>query len=398
MKKILLVLALVAVVIAIPVLRNQSASRAQEVTIEALETRPIRASILASGKLSHEEEVMLSTEVIGKVSALYVAEGDAVTEGQLLLQIDDEAPSAMVEQQRASTRIQEIAIESQRLRLANLQLQWERKQMLHERGLLEGGDDAFEAATNDLELARLDVQSREASLQQARAILEESEKNLAKTRVFAPLTGIVTSLDIKVGETAISSTTNVPGSSLMTIANPASIHTEVNVDEADIADVKVGQEAEIVAIAYPNQPMQGVVKEIAISAKQPTGSQSLSFVVKIGFTDTGSVVLRPGMSSRAEIFTSNSESVPAVPIQAILVTEDQTADIRDNHVFRFENGVARRVAVTVGISDDTWQQITEGLAPGDRIITGPDRVLRNLEDGDAVVEADEEDTDTDPAN
>src|SRR5690606_21983297 len=182
-------------------------------------------------------------------------------------------------------------------------------------------------ATNELELARLDLRSREASLRQGKALLEEAEKNLRRTRVYSPLTGIVTSLDIKVGETAISSTTNVPGSSLMTIANPQSIHTEVNVDEADIADIALGQEAEIVAIAYPDRPMKARVKSIAVSAKQPEGSQSLSFVVKLSFTDTNGVVLRPGMSCRAEIFTNSGEAVPALPIQAIIVNEDQSANL-----------------------------------------------------------------------
>jgi HlyD family secretion protein len=385
MKKILIIAGIVIAIVVVSIVRKNSADDVLEVTLETLQTRSIRASILASGKLSHEEEVMLSTEVIGKVSALYVAEGDAVKEGQLLAQIDDEGPRAMVEQQRATTRMQEIAIESQKLRLANLQTQWERKNMIHERELLD--DDTFEAATNELELARLDVKTREAQLEQARALLEEAEKNLSKTQVYSPLTGLVTSLDIKVGETAISSTTNVPGSSLMTIANPSSIHTEVNVDEADIADIKVGQEAEIVAIAYPDQPMKGVVKEIAITAKPPTqNSTSLSFVVKIAITDTNNVVLRPGMSSRAEIFTNNNESVMAVPIQAIIINEDQAANIKEMSVFRMEEGVARKVDVEVGISDDTYQEITSGLNPGDRIITGPNRILRNLEDGDAVSE------------
>lgn len=392
MKKALILIAVLAIVIAVPVVRNRSMNQAQSVTTEAFTEHPIRASILASGKLSHEEEVLLSTEVIGKVSALYVEEGDAVTEGQLLLQIDDEAPRAMVEQQQASTRMQEIAIESSRLRLANLQLQWERKKMMHERGLLEGGDDAFEAATNELELAKLDIQTREASLAQAKAILEEAEKNLSRTRVLSPLTGIVTSLDIKVGETAISSTTNVPGSSLMTIANPASIHTEVNVDEADIANVELGQDAEIVAIAYGDQPMKGTVSSIAISAKQPTGSTSLSFLVDIAFTDTAGVVLRPGMSARAEIFTSNAEPKPAVPLQAVLVNEDRSADIKEYSVFVNDNGTARKKEVEVGISDDSFQEIRSGLEPGDRVITGPDRVLRNLEDGDAVQESDTDTT------
>jgi len=382
MKKALIIIIILAVVIAVPVLRSRKMNQAQVVAVEAFVENPIRASILASGKLSHEEEVLLSTEVIGKVSALYVEEGEKVTEGQLLLQIDDEAPRAMMEQQQASTRMQNISIQSSRLRLENLVKQWERKQQLHDRGLVD--DDSFELATNELELARLEIQTREAQLAQAQAILEESEKNLRKTRVLSPLTGIVTSLDIKVGEMAISSTTNVPGSSLMTIANPDSILTEVNVDEADIADVQVGQEVEIVAIAYPDKPMRGKVSSIAISAKQPTGSQSLSFVVKIEFTDTKGVTLRPGMSSRAEIFTSDSEPLAAVPIQAVLVNEDRSADLKEYSVFVIHNGVSRKMPVEVGIADDTYQEITSGLDRQVSVIIGPDRTLCNLEDGDAV--------------
>lgn len=392
MKKALIIIGILAVVVVLAVLNRDADGDAQQVTMEPLQTRNIRSSILATGKLSHEEEVMLSTEVIGKVSALYVAEGDAVTEGQLLAQIDDEGPRAMVEQQRASTRVQQIAIDSQKLRLQTLESQWQRKMQVHERGLLD--DESFETATNELELARLDVQTRQASLDQGLAILEEAEKNLSRTQVYSPLTGVVTSLDIKVGEMAISSTTNVPGSSLMTIGNPSSIHTEVNVDEADIANIKVGQEAEIVAIGYPDQPMKGIVKEIAITAKPPTQtSTALSFVVKIGISDANGVVLHPGMSSRAEIFTSGAEDLPSVPIAAIVLEEDRSLNTKDNFVFRFDDGVARKVKVQLGIADDTYQAITSGLSAGDVIITGPNRILRNLEDGDAVKEQEDDEED-----
>ncbi len=397
MKKALIIGGIIVVVVVLALIKKGTGSNAPEVILETVEKQPIRASILASGSLSNEDEVLLSTEVIGRVSALYVKEGDEVMEGQLLLQIDDEALRAMVEQQQASVRVQQIAIEAQKLRLAQLESQWTRQNELHERGLID--DNTFEVATNDLELAKLDVASREASLEQAMASLEESEKNLSKTRVYSPISGVVTSLDIEVGEMAISSTTNVAGSSLMTIANPASINTEVNVDEADIADVAVGQEAEIVAIGYHDKPMKGVVQEIAITAKPPTtNSQSLAFVVKIGFTDTAGVVLRPGMSSRAEIFTSSGENLLAVPLQAVLVTEDRAQDIKKYHVFKFDNGVAREVEVSVGLSDDEYQEITSGLNVGDRIVTGPDRILRNLEDGDPVQEdltPDEEDDESD---
>jgi len=200
---------------------------------------------------------------------------------------------------------------------------------------------------------------------------------------------VVTSLDIKLGETAIASSTNIPGSSLMTIANPDSIYTEVLVDEADIATVAVGQRAEIVAIAYPDDPMQGVVRFIANTAKVEQGRQGLSFTVKINITDKGKVALRPGMSCRAEIYTGSGEAVPTVPIQAILVDEDRTKNRTDHYVFTNEDGLARKTIIDVGISDDEFQEIVSGLEEGAEIIIGPDNVLRHLKDGDSIeVEAD----------
>ncbi len=382
MKKALILIGILAVVIAIPLIRSQSGGQVPEVEVESLTARVIRSSILASGKLAHEEEVLLSTEVIGKVSGLFVAEGDYVNAGQIVLQIDDEALRALVEQRQASVRVQEIAIESGRVKISNLETQLERKQQLFQRDLLD--EDSFQLAENELELARLDLESREASLVQSNALLQEANKNLSKTSVYSPLDGMVTSLDIKVGETAISSTTNVPGSSLMTIANPESIQTEINVDEADIANVAVGQEAEIVAIAYPDLPMKGKVESIAISAKQPTGSQSLSFEVKITFTDTNGVVLRPGMSCRAEIFTNTNDDVLAVPIQAIQIEEDIELNETTFTVFVNDAGVARKKVVDVGISDDQYQEIISGLNAGEQVIIGPDRALRSLEDGDRI--------------
>lgn len=382
MKKILIgggVLLLIAFV----VFRNADVGGdTQEVEVEALAERPIRSSILASGKLSHEEEALLSTEVIGRVTAVYVKEGDQVEQGQLLLQIDDEAIAANVAQSEANVRVQEIAIQSQELRVENLARQWERQHELHERGLVD--TDSFENFDNQYEMAKLDLLSRRESLAQAQATLEETENRLSKTRVYSPMTGVITTLDIEVGETAISSTTNVPGSGLMTIANPDSIITEVNVDEADIGNVALGQEVEIVAIAYPDQPMRGVIDSIAMSAMKPEGSQSLSFVVKIKFTDTGDVLLRPGMSCRAEIFTNQDRPVLATPIQAIRVEEDLAASRTQYSVFVLEDGTAQRKEIEIGISDDQYQEVSSGLEAGAQVIVGPDRILRTLQDGDAV--------------
>ncbi|MDE0003687.1 MAG: efflux RND transporter periplasmic adaptor subunit [Rhodospirillaceae bacterium] len=386
-KKLLIVGTLAAVAAAAALLLGRQFwdGGAEEVQVATLAPRSIQASVLASGHLVHEEEVLLTTEVIGRVTGIYVEEGDRVAAGQLLLQIDDEIYRAAVEQNEATVRMQEIAIQRQQVRADNLRTQWERQRALHERNLID--DDSFDAVTNELNVAEIDLQSSRESLSQAEAQLEQAADRLSKTRVVSPIGGTVTSLDIKVGETAISSTTNIPGSSLMTIANPASIHAEVNVDEADIANVAVGQKAQIFAIAYPDRPMEGVIDSIAVSAKVAEGAQGLSFAVKIRLEKTNRVVLRPGMSCRVEIYTDVREGILAVPIQAIIVDEIRSENRITYHVFEYEDRAARRVEVQVGLSDDTWQAVTGGLSEGDEVIVGPDRVLRSLADGDRVTAA-----------
>jgi HlyD family secretion protein len=382
-KKLLLIVGLVVLVVAVPLLQARLRGGAVvEVQVERLTPRSIQSSVLASGKLVHEEEVKLTTEEIGRVTAIYVEEGAKVTSGELVLQIDDQRHRAAVDQSQASARMQEIAIQRQQLQLENLRTQWERMQGLHERRLID--EDSFVTATNNLEIAQVDLESSRESLSQARAALEQAQDRLSKTSVYSPIDGTVTTLDIKVGETAISSSTNIPGSSLMTIANPASIHTEVNVDEADIANVSVGQKARVYAIAYPDLPVEGVVDAIAVSAKVAEGQQGQSFAIKIRLLDPEKITLRPGMTCRAEIFTATNTDALAVPIQAILVEEDLVADETRREVFVVRGGRVTKVAVEVGLSDDTYQEIVSGLASGDEGVTGPDRVLRALEDGDRV--------------
>jgi HlyD family secretion protein len=385
-RKAFIIVGIVLVVVAIPLIQARlSGGRAVNVQVEPLMPRMIQSSVLASGNLVHEEEVKLSTEEIGKVTEIFVEEGDAVTKGQLVLQIDDQRLRAVVEQSEATVRQQEIAIQRQQLQIENLRTQWDRMKELHDRDLID--DDSFTTATNNLDIAEVDLRSSRESLSQAKAQLEQAQDRLSKTRAYSPIDGIVTSLDIKVGETAISSSTNIPGSSLMTIANPASIHTEVNVDEADIANVDVGQPAQVFAIAYPDQPVEGIVDSIAVSAKVAEGQQGLSFAVKIRLLDPETITLRPGMSCRAEIYTASRDQVLATPIQAILVDEDLAADTKNYYVFVNRGGRAERVDVEIGLSDDTYQEIVSGLSEGDQVVIGPDRILHALENGDNIVVA-----------
>src|SRR5688572_19332499 len=387
-KKLMLIIGLVVLVVAVPLIQARvRGTSSVEVDVEKLEPRVIQSSVLASGKLVHEEQVKLTTEEIGRVTAIYVEEGQTVKRGELVLQIDDQRLKAAVDQQQASVRMQEIAIQRQQLNVQNLRTQWERQRGLHERQLIN--EDSFTTSTTNLEIAEVDLMSSKESLEQARALLDQQEDRLSKTRVYSPIDGNVTTLDIKVGETAISSSTNIPGSSLMTIANPASIHTEVHVDEADIANVEIGQKARVFAIAYPELPVEGVVEQIAVSAKVAEGKQGQSVGMTIRLLDPEKITLRPGMTCRAEIFTATKGGVLAAPIQAILVEEDLSTDAVTRDVFVARDGRATKVSVQVGLADDTYQEIVSGLSVGDEVVTGPDRVLRALEDGDRIAIAED---------
>ncbi len=382
-KKIFVVVFLVAAVAALPFInRAVFGTNVKAVEVAPVSTRIISPSILASGFLAHEEEVMLSSEVIGKVSELYIEEGDVVSRGQMVLEVDDKNFLASLEQAQAAARINTIDIERQEIRIANLERQFERTSSMYDRELI--GTEEYDNARNQLDLARVDLKSARERLAQSEAQLDQVSDQLSRTKIVSPIDGVVTSLDIKVGETAIASSTNIPGSSLMTIANPASIYTEVLVDEADVANIEIGQTAEIVAIAYPDQPMRGVVRYIANTAKVAPGRQGLSFTVKIDIVDPGNVVLRPGMSCRAEIFTRQDMEVPAVPIQAIIFEEDRSNLVNEYYVFVNEDGIARKTRVEVGISDDEYQELTTGIDGEVQIVVGPNQELRHLLDGDRL--------------
>lgn len=382
-RKLLLILLLISGVVALPfVNRYFIGVDAKEVEVSTVSERVISPSILASGFLAHEEEVMLSSEVIGKVDEIFIEEGERVQAGQLVLRVDDRNFLAGLEQSEASVRLNTIDIERQEVRIENLERQFERTSSLYESALV--GEEEFDIMRNQLELARIDLKSSRERLAQAQAQLEQVNDQLSKTRIVSPIDGLITSLDIKVGETAIASSTNIPGSSLMTIANPQSIYTEVLVDEADIANLAVGQRAEIVAIAYPDEPIQGVVRYIANTAKTEPNRQGLTFTVEIDILDAGNVVLRPGMSCRAEIFTAQDQAVPAVPIQALIFEEDRSQLLSEFFLFVNDDGIARKTPVQVGTSDDEFQELTSGIDDDVEIVVGPDRELRHLLDGDRL--------------
>ncbi|HIG67067.1 MAG TPA: efflux RND transporter periplasmic adaptor subunit [Porticoccaceae bacterium] len=404
MKKNLIIVGVVIALVAIAYFKQTGSSPVVSVNVELAKIEEIKSSILASGTLIYKEQIELRSEVIGQVSEMLVEEGDKVSKDQVLMRLDPRTFNADVEQQQAYVRIQTIAIERQKQELKNITSKWQRNKNLFERKMI--GQDAFELVDNQYALAKIDLRSREEALTQAQATLDKALERLEKTVFRSPIEGIATSVDIKLGETAISGTTNIAGSNLITVADPSSILVEVLVDEADIANIEIDQSADVFAVAYPDQALKGTVQNIATSAKRSNYRQGLSFTVKILLDTTADIDVRPGMSCRAEIFTKIKGDTIAVPIEAIVFedVDDDSSDVDTkqdpgsitisassnlssaSHVFLLVDGKAVKRDVELGISNDRLQEITAGLAVDERVIIGPARALSKLKEGKSVKE------------
>ena len=402
-KKWLGIAAIVAL-LSIPVLQKIFRDQpAIAVETEPAATHEIKASVLASGNLVYQEQALLSPEVIGKVTEIHVKEGDKVERGQLVLHLDDQTYSAEVAQQEAAVRQQRISIEHQRVNLESQQNQLKRKEELHDKKMI--ADQQVDDARYAVELAQVDLRNSKEGLDQAEAVLKQYRERLEKTNIRAPIAGTVTAIDIKVGETAVASQIGIAGSTLMTIANTATIMTEVNVDEADIAGIKLGQEVAIHTAAFPDVALSGTVQSIPLSVKRNDGSSNggvsmaRSYTIKVKLESTKDLALRPGMTCRAEIYTATTGQSLAVPVQAVMSNNDEKTIVPDgaakagrskpavkeeSYVFVDKGGVADKRIVKTGISDDTRQEILSGIKAGEAVIVGPYKVLRHLASGDKI--------------
>ncbi|WP_036172306.1 efflux RND transporter periplasmic adaptor subunit [Massilia sp. 9096] len=389
MRKKLIVAAVVAAFLAVPVAVKFGAGKpkheAELATVQKLEIHP---SILATGNLVFRQEVQLSAEVIGKVSEVLVKEGDSVKRGQILLKLDPTVYVAEVAQQDASRKNAAIAIQRAQINLANQERNLDRSAKLVKDKFIN--ISSYDDAVHQVDLAKVDLSASRGTLEQANALLSQSREHLAKTEVRAPIDGTVTAVPIKIGETAVASATGIAGSSLMTIADVGSIMAEVNVDEADIARVTVGQQAKVFPAAYPDQPLVGKVESVAMAPKTAlpgvAGAQGRSYVVKLRLDDP-KLALRSGMTCRVEIVVGSNAARPAVPIQAVM--NEEVASARDHmknasYVFVVQDGKAKKTPVELGQSDDANQEVTKGIAVGQTIAVGPARLLRELHDGDVV--------------
>lgn len=373
---------LIAVVIGLPlVIKATRGESSKEMDIAAAAAQEIRPTILASGVLAYLNEVNLTSELVAKVREIKVKEGDQVEVGQLLLTLDPETYRNAIEREEAGRRQSAISIERQRLALVLAEKRLARGAQLIDQKMI--GQSEYDDLRNARDLAKVELQSSEEALRRADAILSEAREQLSKTDVRAPIAGTIVDLPIKVGETAIASTNAFAGASLMKIADTSAIQAELKVDEADIARVSVGQSVDVYATAFPETALKGKVQRIALA---PTlENQARTYEVVVLMQPPEDLALRSGMSARADIFLGDGASRLAVPVEAV-GTEEKEDSKTERFVWVDRDGHARRVVVQVGQSDDRWEEITGGLQTGDRVITGPAKLLRGLVDGDRISE------------
>jgi HlyD family secretion protein len=409
------------------------------VTAETIQKRDLEAIVSASGKIEPQKTVNISAQSMGRVTRLAVKEGDRVTAGQFLLQIDAVIAEAAVRRDTAGVAGAKTALEQSRVSLRSAQASLElarqtlkRQQDLWAAGLtpkdtLDRAQAEVEIRESDLSAREQEIETRETQLRQQEAGLRSSEHSLSQVRFEAPFNGIVTRRNIEEGENVVVGTMNNAGTVLLTVADMSVIEAEVEVDETDIPLVQIGQPAAITIDAVPGKTYTGKVTEIGNSPIQTTTTapaQRTATNFKVTVTLESEVLeVRPGFTCTAEITTATRSQVLSVPIQAVTVREllyDQRGNIvpeprpprprwqfgpqaatpvsasvttelqpgqrreETEGVFVIRDGKAAFIPVKLGIAGERYLEVAEGLKEGDRVITGPFESVRSLYEGDPV--------------
>jgi len=384
LKKFVIGLVVVAVLggIVFASIHAQGRDKGEKVYAEKAERRDLAQIVKATGELQPRIQVNISAHVIGKIDKLYVQEGDRIEKGQPFLRLEQQAFIAQRDQWAAQLRSSETAVQQAQVSLADARVKLARAQKLRAEGVIPQQD--LEAAQLAETSAKLQLDSAREAVSQTRANLVKAQDDLTKTTIYSPLTGRVITLNAKEGEVVVSGTMNNPASVIGVIADMAEINAEVDVDETEIVNVKLGQEAVVRVDALPGREYTGKIVEVGSSGYNRANQPDVTFFkVKI-LLDHPDDNLRARMSVRAEIRTATRPGALTVPIQAVVEREGEKGGKARKVVYVVEGGKAHERAVTTGISDETHVELTSGLKAGETVVTGPYRTLRDLKDGDAV--------------
>jgi len=399
MKKVVIILIVVFIIviaIAAVLIIKARMKRVTPVQVEAVERRDISQVVTAFGKLSPQVEVQISSKVIGQIEKLYVEEGDTVQKGDTLVELEKTRYVASVASAEANLRSARSQVDQVNANLAQARETLRKTTAMYEKQLTS--EDALIKAQTQVDVLEAQLSSARDGVERAKAALEQARDDLNWTIMLAPVSGVVIVLAAEEGENVITGTMNNPGSAIMTIAQLEAMEAVVEIDEADVVTLSIGQEARIEVDAFPDTFMDGTVSKIANQATiQNIGGQETvaNFEVKITVGEPLNGI-RPGMSCTAEIAVDKADSVLSVPIQAVVAAKDneerptnrenENNNFRkmDEAVFVVEDDIAHQKIVTTGIADDRYIEIKSGVNEGNLIVIGHYSALRNLKDGDKV--------------
>ena len=387
-------------------------NKAVEVRTEQVQPRDLVASVTASGQVRPQTKVDLSSDITGKIVRLAVKEGQMVTQGQFLLQIDPQ-------QQEAAVQRVEAALASSRAQMAQAQANLLQAKKSYERTAAIKKSNPQLISDENLEQLRTDVDVNEALYQSARhavdqatAAVRDARSSLGKTTIYAPMSGRVTRLNVENGETAIMGTLNKDAATLLTIADMSVLETKVKVDETDVARISLGDSAVIQIDAFPDTTFIGRVTKISNSAvktaaqQQSNQDQAVDYEVTIQLLNTPAET-RPDFSATAKIITDSRRNALSIPIIALTVRENEALakedtavglgrpkpkkevgkkDVEGVFVVGTDNKVTFR-PVKVGIAGEKHFEVLSGLKRGDRIVAGTYQAIRELKDGALIREA-----------
>jgi HlyD family secretion protein len=441
LKKILIISGVILVAAAITAF---TVVRAQSGYTKVLTAKVVRENLVSivsgTGQIKPKTYVNVGATSFGRITHLYVKEGDRVKKGQVVATVESVQAQAGVVAQQASIQSANTDIASYVAAentaqatvdhsIADLNqklLDWQRAQALYKAELIAKSEYDSKKGAYDTDVATL-AQSK-AALVQARAqtasargklgtavaTLTSDKDLLNKTVSVAPFDGIVTNMPVREGETVVVGIQNALGSTLMTLADLSVITADVKVDETDIVNISMGQPVDVSVDALPGKVFPGVVTEVGDQAilrstgiatsQSTTGTEEAKdFKVVVTLTNP-SPELRPGLSATAKITTARRQNVVAIPIQALTMRDPaasnggaiQTVNAASNSDGGSPSGVDKTtqgvfvlrshgsklesqfVPVTTGITGSTDIEVTSGLKAGDEVVIGPYKVLRTL--------------------
>ena len=399
--------------------------------------------VTASGEIKPTTYTNVTAQGFGRITQILVKEGDKIKKGDRLLLQEDVQANADVQAQSAAINSSEMAVQAaeasyrsaqadlsqQQANLEKAKLDWARGQGLFKDGLIPRQDfdqrkSAYDAAFAAVDSAKARVQSLKAQLDQTRstvsqnkAVLVRTKDVLSKTAYVSPINGIVSYLPVRIGEYVVPGIQNSNGSFLMTLSDMSVVTSEVKVDETDIVNIRIGQEADVTIDAVPGKFFKGKVTEIgsqatlrssglATTQSQTSTQEAKDFKVVVTI-DNPPDNLRPGLSTTAKIKTAEKKNVVAIPIQALAVRTRKDLDEAAKNAMKDGNSSVTLAApppavasdpkkeeiqgvfvvngkkaffrpVETGISGITDIEITKGLKPGDEIVVGSYKALRTL--------------------